>query len=66
MPPTLIHYLFNALEDPRIENGIGQIYPGVHTWLWNLHRRENLEAEEMLTHLRKNTDKREVQEHDPQ
>ena len=53
MPPSLIHYLFNALEDPRIENGIGQIYPGVHTWLWNLHHRENLEAEEMLTHLRK-------------
>ena len=56
MPSSLIHYLFNALEDPRIENGIGQIYPGVHTWLWNLHHRENLESEEMLTHMRKNLD----------
>ena len=50
---ALIHYLFNALEDPRIEQGIATIYPGVHTWLWNLHHRENMDADEMLTHLRR-------------
>ena len=50
---ALIHYLFNALEDPRIENGISMIYPGVHTWLWNLHHRENMDTDEMLTHMRR-------------
>ena len=45
IPDVFLHFMHNVFEDPRVENGVGQHYPGAHFWLQQLHIEEEANAE---------------------
>lgn len=45
IPDVFLHFMHNVFEDPRVENGVGQRYPGAHFWLQQLHAEEEANAE---------------------
>lgn len=45
IPNVFLHFMHNVFEDPRVENGVGQHYPGARFWLESLHAEEEANAQ---------------------
>lgn len=44
IPNVFLHFMHNVFEDPRVENGVGNHYPGALFWLQRLHAEEEANA----------------------
>lgn len=48
IPSIFLHTMHNVYEDPRIEMAVGQLYPGAHHWLKQLHITEENAADSLM------------------